>query len=174
MHRLFFALWPDEAVRREIADAAREQQGLDPAGRAVRPERYHLTLQFLGDFDVLTAAMHGSLLAAAGAIDAPAPFELRLDRVGSFGAGRVVWLGCSEPPAPLVQLHRDLAGALAKVGITPGAAQQFIPHVTLHRNMGRSIGYPTPALRWRVAEFVLIDAIDGDYRCLGRWPSSPD
>ena len=41
------------------------------------------------------------------------PFELLLDRIGSFSAGRVVWIGCRTPPPQLVQLHRELGEALA-------------------------------------------------------------
>lgn len=64
LHRLFFALLPGLALRSEIAGAA---SGLErvhrSGGRLLQPERYHLTLNFLGDFQPLPP----SLVAAARA-----------------------------------------------------------------------------------------------------------
>jgi 2'-5' RNA ligase len=51
LHRLFFALWPDDALRVRIADvAAKAITAHASGGRSLKPDRYHVTLQFLGDF----------------------------------------------------------------------------------------------------------------------------
>ena len=170
MHRLFFALWPDDALRRDIAEVATQRQGA--GARAVRSDRYHMTLHFLGDCEALPATTCATLLAAADAIQAPGPFDVLLDRIGSFDAGRVAWLGCSAVPAPLSQLHRQLCAAFAdaRIGSTP--ATGFVPHVTVGRGARRMIDGPIAPLRWRVADFVLIDSAGGEYRRLGRWPLS--
>lgn len=172
MHRLFFALRPHDALRREIATLAREQV-LQVGGRAAHPDRYHMTLQFVGDFPVLSPALHESLRAAADSIATPQPFDILLDRIGSFDAGRVTWLGCRTPHEALARLHGDLAAALAHAGIAPKAEDGFVPHVTLLRNGSGPIDRPIASRRWRVDDFALIDATAGEYSQLGRWPMTP-
>ncbi|MFL6592015.1 MAG: RNA 2',3'-cyclic phosphodiesterase [Luteimonas sp.] len=172
MHRLFFAMTPDDGLRRDIASLAQEQT-LHLGGRAVRTERYHMTLQFVGDFDALTPALHDSLLAAADSVAAPMPMELVLEQLGSFHAGRVIWLGCSKPHEALTRLNADLAAAVSRAGIAIKAEDGFIPHVTVYRNGRVPMDRPVAPLRWRVTDFVLIDATAGEYRRLGRWPVTP-
>jgi len=171
MHRLFFALWPDAALRRGIAEAAEAHPAIRAAGgRAEAAARYHLTVQFLGDFRALAPAMLDALGAAATGVAALPPFELLLDRIGSFSAGRVVWIGCGAPPPQLLQLHRDLGEALAAVDIASKVAPTFIPHLTLRRHAHGAIEQAIPPLRWWARDFVLIDSTAGAYRIVGRWP----
>ena len=51
-HRVFFALWPDDATRAAISRATREAVRLS-GGRPIAKERLHVTVAFLGE---LTAA----------------------------------------------------------------------------------------------------------------------
>jgi RNA 2',3'-cyclic 3'-phosphodiesterase len=52
-HRLFFALWPNDATRDALAATAQAvRQRQHPAGRWNRPSRFHVTLQFLGGYPV--------------------------------------------------------------------------------------------------------------------------
>ncbi|WP_287719822.1 2'-5' RNA ligase family protein [Nitrosomonas sp.] len=48
--RLFFALWPQEEARKQLARLARRIAD-QCAGRCVRPENLHLTLAFIGEVD---------------------------------------------------------------------------------------------------------------------------
>jgi len=170
MHRLFFALWPDAALRRGIARAAEGHPAVRNAGgRAEAVDRYHLTLRFLGDFDALAPGMLDALGAAATGVATRPPFELIIDRIGSFGPGRVVWMGCQAPPPQLVQLHRDLGEALAAAGIASKESSTFIPHLTLRRNAHGPVEQAIPPLRWWARDFVLIDSSAGEYRIIGRW-----
>ena len=169
VHRLFFALCPDEAVRRAIADLARPVVPRTTRGRMVRPERLHMTLQFLGDFGAPSRVVEHAV-AAAGSLDPPQAFELTLDRLGSFGRGRVAWLGTAVPAPELLQLHRRLGDALEAQDLRPDPADAFVPHVTLARNTGAAVEGAVPALRWLVREFVLVDSNAGAYEVLGRWP----
>ena len=43
LHRLFFALWPDDATRARLAQAARQW-----SHRPVADDKLHMTLHFLG------------------------------------------------------------------------------------------------------------------------------
>src|SRR3546814_17627663 len=93
LNRLFFALWPSASVRRACHDAARELKvKLQPAGYASVPDRYHITMLFLGD--QVSSAHEASALQAARLVRM-APFTLSLDQAGSFRNNRNVpwWLG---------------------------------------------------------------------------------
>ena len=105
-HRLFFALWPDAALRERIATTV---VGLvrdnAPGGRRLNPDRYHLTLQFLGDFKPLRQCVLDAAIVAAGSVRLP-PFDLELDLAGSFPKAGVCWLGASTAPETIQQLWK--------------------------------------------------------------------
>jgi 2'-5' RNA ligase len=171
-HRLFFALWPDGKVRERIDSAA---AGIErehaPGGRRLRRDRLHLTVQFLGDFSPLPEDLVEAACDAASRIGLDA-FMLTLDHAGSFRGSRVWWLGCHVSPAALQTLRESLGRALASAGVPVKAHPQFTPHVTIQRNVRKSIA-PTPIapIEWPVSEFVLIDSQAGSgYVQLGRWP----
>ena len=116
VHRLFFALWPEPPLRERIAaltaDLEREHA---PGGRRLKAERYHLTLQFLGDFQPLPGRLVADACAAADRVRVPA-FDLALDCVGSFRGSDVWWLGSRAGPDGLQRLWDGLGAALAQTG----------------------------------------------------------
>ena len=173
MHRLFFALWPDDALRDRIAATTAELIGEHaPGGRPLKPERYHVTLQFLGDFQPLPPRLRDDALAAAATVRAPA-FELPLDCVGSFRGANVWWLGSHATPAGLRTLWDALGHALAQRRVPVKTNGGFVPHLTVQRDVRRHIASTpvAPALSWPVREFVLVDSRPGrPYELLGRWP----
>jgi len=164
--RLFFALWPDEDVRRALVAADR---GLGREGRRVAADNLHLTLLFLG----ATPADRQACFTAAAAGVQGEPFELVLDRFGHFPRPRVLWLGSSRPPAALVRLVEALGAALLPCGFTP-ESRPFAPHVTLRRKARRlpALQPETPVV-WPVHDFCLCESVstpDGvQYRVLERW-----
>lgn len=177
VHRLFFALWPDRALRQRIESATLGLvAGHGTRGRRTAPDRYHLTLQFLGDFEEPAQSVTDDAIAAADSVRAR-PFELSLSRAGNFGGTRVGWLGPASMPAGLQRLRDALELALCARGIAPIAATTFTPHVTVLRNMRQ----PLPAssilpLSWPVHSFVLIDSHPGrgTYTELRRWTLQPE
>ena len=51
MARLFFALWPDDALRRQIAaQAVALNHAHEGGGRLLPQDRLHLTLRFMGEY----------------------------------------------------------------------------------------------------------------------------
>ena len=128
--RLFVALLPPPSVRAEVARAVAR---LPPTVRAdlkrISPERYHLTLAFLGDVpEEHTGALVHSLSAVA--FDAP-PLRLQIDGSGHFDE-RVLWLGVQ---GDIEQMH-NLADAVAEAVISSGLALQqksHRPHLTVAR-----------------------------------------
>ena len=173
--RLFFALWPDEAVRRAIANLA-STLPMPRGAKVTRPQRLHLTVVFLGDFAPLPDSMLSAIQSAAGSIRARA-FELSLDRVDSFARARVGWLGTSSVPDALTALHNALGTALQSAGVPLKPDVPFVPHVTIQRN----VRTPPPAMDispivWTVRDFVLVESMPGSpepYRIIGAWPLVP-
>lgn len=166
--RLFFALWPDDAVRGSFARASLAIHRV-AGGRATRAESIHLTLAFLGECD---ADRLGALKAAAAGVRVQ-PFELVLDEFGFWNHNRIVWAGAAETPGVLAALVSELRTALteAQVAFDP---KPFVPHVTLVRKARP--GFAMPALdpiRWRVDGFVLVRSVmrsaGSDYLVESRW-----
>lgn len=171
-HKLFFALWPDEATRARIAGAVEAfAHAASPRGRRVRTERLHMTLPFLGEFAELPAPLVTAACAAAAQVSADS-FECVLDRFGSFARAHVGWLGCAVPPAALLGVFDRLVAALRAHECPVARPGQFVPHVTVLRDIDRAIeAAPATPVRWPVDDFVLIASRpNGDYDLLARWP----
>lgn len=166
--RLFFALWPQQALREELARLARRVVGKQ--GKRVRPENLHLTLTFLGS---MTLKQRACVDAAAGAIEGT-PFELQLERIGYWPRPRVIWLAPRETPSPLVDLVWQLNKKLKVCGHQP-ELRPYQAHMTLAR---KAAGPFSPAqvapLVWRVDHFCLVRSTTAsggvEYRVLGAWP----
>jgi 2'-5' RNA ligase len=166
--RLFFALWPDEAVR-----AALDAAGLALAGRRVKrvpAANLHITLAFAGP----VAAGTADCLARRAAEVRVAPFELCIDHSGHWPRPRILWIGPTRVPPGL----RDLAGALRNVladcGLVP-EARGFQAHVTVARKVARAVADPEfPAVTWPVSRFCLVESAPSErgsiYRPLNCWP----
>ena len=175
IRNLFFALSPSASTRAAIAAAADALRATEaPAGRWLKPPRYHLTLQFLGEYAHVPADLVARAREAAGQVML-ARFSFVLDVVGSFGARRMpLWLGCSEAPAELLRLHESLGKALARHACRTHGATRLLPHVTILRDAEQALHRHLPQpITWCVEEFVLIDSQPPDHhRIIGRWPLS--
>jgi len=140
----------------------------------VSPQRYHLTLHFLGGFAGRLSPDLVHRAACAAASVRLAPFEFTLDAWGSFRTREApFWLGCNEVPAALAALHGQLLDGLRRQGIPADDARPWVPHVTVLRGAERRAATPVPAVHWRVADFHLIDsqlAPRPEYVPLGCWP----
>ena len=166
--RVFFALWPDEAVRGELARAARALHAAC-GGRVARPENVHLTLVFLGDVE---RGRLDALREAASAVRAPA-HDLPLERFGWFRRNRVAWAGPERTPAETLELVHGLEAALKQARFAFDA-RPYEAHITLLRKAecGKDLPKIAP-IRWAAREFVLVEselnAGGSIYRITGRW-----
>ncbi len=101
--------------------------------RWVRREAFHLTLRFLGELDEDKVPVISRSLRA---LEGTGGFELRLDRMGSFGGRRprVLWIGIADDDGleRLRSLRDQLDNSLAALGLSPGG-EVFRPHLTLGR-----------------------------------------
>lgn len=155
-HKLFFALWPDEAARAALA----RLRPLAP-GRPIAPEKLHLTLAFLGQQPSTALPV---LLGILGRLAAP-ELPLRIDCLGYFARPRIAWAGMTRPPAALAALQAALMAELEAAGFPPATHGEFKPHVTLAREAGTAPADAAfEAVDWRVREVALVESFpSGDY-----------
>lgn len=147
--RLFLALWPDDAVRRQLASAQRAWQWPARAAR-VPADRLHLTLHFLGEVPDREACA-----LAAALPPCQVPFTLRLDRAALWPQG-IAALEPGSTPAGLAALHADLAALLRAQGLRV-EARAFRPHVTLARRAQGAVPPPEPlTIEWAVRGYALV------------------
>lgn len=167
--RVFFALWPNEALRESLNRAAHSLPVRPPA-RRVPDYNLHLTLHFIGNVYLQQLAC---LQQQARKVKTPG-FDLCIDTQGCFSKAMVGWLGCSELPGRLRQLHQELGRRLRQCEFQP-ETRPYNPHLTVARKI-RSL--PDDAdydpLPWRVDNFVLIESKATDngvkYRVLETYP----
>lgn len=168
MARLFFAVWPDSAVRDALAAVA--QQFPAGRGRVLPPENLHITLVFLGEVDDDCRAQ---LVERAAAVRAER-FDLGLDHSGWWRRPQVAWLAPSAVPGPMVQLVNALTCIARDCGLRV-EERSYRAHLSIARRVSR----PPPALafqpiHWEINEFCLTESVTEQggarYRICDRWP----
>lgn len=123
MPRLFTAITlPDDV----ISTLQRVQPEVRPGLRLISREQMHLTMHFLGEYDLELARL------ALSSIQLPA-LSLTIDRLGSFRRRKdaILWAGIS-PTMELAQVHQAMSTSLQVVGYQP-EQRPFHPHITLAR-----------------------------------------
>lgn len=168
MPRLFYALWPDDAARAQLADAAAAVDVRD--GRRIRSENLHLTLAFLGSVAPECCAR---LEQDEFPADLP-EITLEITACGWWRATRVAWLAPLETPPALLQLRAAVLAATRAAGLDLERGK-YAPHVTVARRVRRAPRTTGRiASRWRVSDFALIEshaeALGARYEVLRRWP----
>jgi len=173
--RLFFAIFPTVVAAARIAELAQHLRGeLGLKGRPLAVDRFHVTLDHLGDFVGLPKSIVKMACTVAATIAAP-PFEIVFDRVESFGRGRAnlpFVLRGNEGVVALMAFRQTLVAALAKAGLGSGAKSTYTPHVTLLYDKSRVPEHAVETVAWTAREFVLVRSLLGRTRhvVLGRWP----
>ncbi len=168
MPRLFFALWPEPAVREELYRLAQTAR-LTGGGRLMRRDNLHQTLVFIGNVGERQVAS----VRAVGADIKAQPFTLEFGTAGFWRHNRCVWAGPVATPASLSELVAALEEGLARAGIAYDR-RPYSPHVTLLRDARSPAPSPRTRFDWPVRDFVLLesarDARAVVYREIARWP----
>jgi RNA 2',3'-cyclic 3'-phosphodiesterase len=184
--RLFFALWPDQAMREALAAAT------DDALRAVRAvhglpvpiANLHVTLAFLGSVPEASLARVVDLaqklsrgegaerlgetarLGGPGRSEAAARADqssseaivMRLDSIEHWRRAEILCAAASEMPAGAEALSGALKSALAAADFHPDL-KPFRAHITLARHVRRAPpGLGMPLVTWSFSEFALIES----------------
>src|SRR4051812_8388437 len=141
--RLFYALWPDDAVRDALMALQAPLQG-----RLTQRANLHLTLAFLGAQPAAKLPLLQTLLQ-----DLPsAGFTLTIDRTGHFGQRRIAWAGMQRIPPQLLALHAELNRLLDLHLIAFDRRPDFRPHLTLARNAPAPPDAAFALIHWRAGE----------------------
>jgi len=166
--RVFFALWPDDGVRRALHAAGLALQQVF-SGRLTRAPSIHMTLLFLGKVEEeRLAALH----AAAGGVRMSS-FSMSLDRAACWRHNRIGWLGPTVTPSALDDLASSLRAAVEDAGFAFDR-KPFAAHVTLVRAATcRPLEAAIAPIEWPVRDFVLVrsrlEASGSHYETIGRW-----
>ncbi|BAO44854.1 RNA 2',3'-cyclic phosphodiesterase [Thiolapillus brandeum] len=169
--RLFFALWPDDALRRELAAL----QTLLPQGQGnwVHGSDLHMTLQFLG---AVRPDQQACVSQAAARVQGHS-FELEITHLDYWARPRIAWAGPETTPPALLQLVADLGQNLESCGFK-AEQRPYRPHVTLVRKTPPSgrIRLARP-ITWTVEHFALLESRPGGeppwYHVVESWPLLP-
>jgi 2'-5' RNA ligase len=156
---LFFSIFPDHAAAVRIANTAehfRRAHGLK--GSPLLTDRFHVTVQGLGNYDGLPRSLVAKAIEAGAAVTST-PFEVAFDRVTSFAGSDVLVLCGGDGVDGIVMFHHALGVAMRKSGLSAGS--QFTPHITLLYDGCRIEEQFIEPIRWTVRDFVLVHSLRG-------------
>ena len=145
--RCFIALPASPALQQEFSRLQLRLKASEASVRWERPEKFHITLKFLGDTDEsLLSSLTSSLNASVQGIQS---FTLSFRSVGGFPSSeqpRIVWVGADDHPT-LATLHQHVEEVCSTFGVKKDD-RMFHPHVTLGRVKGtRNIHRLTEVLK---------------------------
>ena len=166
--RLFFALWPNEAVRARLAA---EVQTYAALGRAIAARNLHVTVVFLGSVpaDRIDDVRVAAKLTLSG------KFIVHLERMEFWRRSHLLALIAEHTPPQLQALVDGLRSRLRERGFELRDQETFRPHVTLVRDVEREPVAPGVApVEWLVESFALVESQVGqrgsEYAVLEEWP----
>lgn len=173
--RLFFALWPDPSLRREVSSVIDRLRSTQEA-RWIDAARLHLTLAFLGE---QPAARLPQLEEVGAGMRTPGG-ALLLDRLELWRRPGVLCLVPREEPTQLVGLNELLSQRLSQAGFDL-ERRAFRPHLTLARRASVCPDYDLsrhPALEWSPKALTLCESRqengESRYQVLRSWPLPDD
>jgi|ERR1700679_2333446 2'-5' RNA ligase len=161
--RLFFALWPDDDVTRQLAEIGRQLK-LDSGSRRVDPKNYHVTLAFVGEVSATKLAV---LQQIGRSLRVPR-FTFNCDSIEFWRGSQVVVTAVRAAPPGLLDLWRKLNDALELPRETLRA------HVTLARKVAQApVLQAMSPIVWRPTRFSLIRSdtggVESAYTVLDTW-----
>ena len=173
-HSFFFAVVLSGTHVAQMRDeAVRLDRMLGVGGRVLEAERLHVSLHAVGACIGVRPEADIARWCRAGNTVRCAPFDVRFDRVATFGGrSNPLVLKSSDDAgvAGLLALHQTLGMALADTG-EEIRRQRITPHMTLSYGGLRIAETLIESVRWQAGELVLIDSHVGAHRheVLGRW-----
>ena len=169
LHRLFFAIKPAMRVIPAIEAARR----LYCAGRPVRSEHLHVTMEIFDDHIGVPEDLIERLLEIGEDIDMPG-FLLSLGRVAA--TTRSVALRPNGRSTGLALLQRAIHERVLSAGLSTRQDWSFNPHMTLGYRDEPAFARSIEPIVWQVGELVLVHSHVGETRhdIVGRWELTPE
>jgi RNA 2',3'-cyclic 3'-phosphodiesterase len=170
--RLFFALWPTDAVRAQLAAVAESHAAL---GRAIAARNLHVTLVFLGAVAAERVAGVLEIAQSTQKLTFGVNVLLHLDAVESWRRSSLICLAAGHAPPELLAIVERLRAGLRERGFALRAHETFRPHVTLVRDVARGStgGAGAASVQWPVDSFALVESQVGqrgsEYTVLETW-----
>jgi 2'-5' RNA ligase len=168
--KVFFALWPADAEREQLALWLRPLHHLC-GGRVTQSETLHSTLVFIGNVE---QSRLEALQLAAGEASGKV-FELCFDEARYWGHNHIVYAAPGHVPPHLVNLVGSLEQHL-KSHRFEFDQREYKPHVTLLRN-ARWTDVLLPGMLpvcWQIKDFALVQSVQrsgkAGYQVLARFP----
>ncbi len=156
LRRVFFALWPDESVRKQLNQAFQDSPYFSHTrGRRYKQHNLHITLHFLGNVteDQLNCARQQAATIKA------TRFVLLMNHFGRFKRARVLWLAPANVPDQVTRLYTQLGEALTLCDFRI-ETRPYQPHVTLMRKFhDRVEENEIEPIEWQVDRFALIESV---------------
>jgi 2'-5' RNA ligase len=147
--RLFIAINFSEETRARLIALRDELRAQSVSGRFSLDENLHLTLAFIGEVSPKKVDKIKAILETVTF----APFEIEIDRLGTFLKGTLWWAGLREDE-PLMLLQREIEHMLALCGF-PMDGRKYNPHVTLGREVVTGIN------PWEIEPFgEMVNTVD--------------
>ncbi|EEF79145.1 RNA 2',3'-cyclic phosphodiesterase [Methylophaga thiooxydans] len=166
MKRLFFALWPDNNSRQQIAQI--NQQIFFPDIRKLIPDNLHITLVFLGNVDDAIAT---AVQQRAGDIIAP-PISLEFNELDYWVKPKIVCLTCQRQPKAVYQLVNALTAMLAEYPVRV-EQRPYRAHITLARKAKQRPELNFSPVVINADSFALVESISTEkgvrYQVRERW-----
>jgi 2'-5' RNA ligase len=169
--RVFFALWPTDAVRSQLAAVAQSHAAL---GRAIAAGNLHVTLVFLGAVAVERVARVLEAARSTQKLTCGGKFLLHLDAVEFWRRSSLICLTAAHAPPELLTIVERLRAELRERGFELRDLETFRPHVTLVRDVARGpAGAGVASVQWPVDSFALVESKVGqrgsEYTVLEEW-----
>jgi RNA 2',3'-cyclic 3'-phosphodiesterase len=169
--RLFFALWPDADMRRQLAEVAAKLT-LPSLSPLVPSANYHLTVAFLGEVERARVAH----LLKIGAAQRVPCFTVSLDATEFWARPKIVVTATQNIPLGLHSLWAGLHEATRLHHFADsGERPPLRAHITLARKVAQApVLQAMSPLKWSVSSFSLICSETGGthsaYTVVGTWP----
>ena len=146
--RLFVGLWPNSEVRSRLTTVQTEFR-LSESSRITPPEKFHITLLFLGDVPETKIDSVKDFIQDFQ-FD---PFSIELNCVGFWPGNRTIWVGADDVSPELIELVGRVRKGLVRLGKD---RRKIIPHITLARKAKKRIRGSIDPIHWQVHHIELI------------------
>jgi 2'-5' RNA ligase len=131
--RLFIAINFNGETKPHLLTLRDELKSNAQSGRFSPPENLHLTLAFIGEVNPKKVEKIKDILETVEFT----PFDVAIDRLGTFSRGTLWWAGLREDK-PLLDLQYEVIFKLAHCGFEMDG-REYHPHITLGREVVTSM-----------------------------------